>query len=101
MQKEEPAEVVYPNENAKELCIKLNPYGNAELDKVLVSFNKEKQAGRNSVTIKGELSDKTQQTLFQIGFKLKKKYEEKQKYAQTANTESIDVNKPYYIITFE
>lgn len=99
--KEEVAEVVYPNENAKELCIKLNPYGNEELDKVLIAFNKEKQAGRSSVTVKGDLSDKTQQTLFQIGFKLKKAYEEKPKYAQNANTETIDVNKPFYTITFE
>lgn len=99
--KEETPEVVYPNENAKELCIKLNPYGNEELDKVLIAFNKEKMARRNSVTVKGDLSDKTQQTLFQIGFRLKKKYEEKPKYAQNANTETIDINKPYYTITFE
>jgi len=95
-------EVPYPTIEAKQIIEKLHKgKSTAQIDKILRAIAREKEQNQKQLIVKGDLIDATEHSLFAMGFRVKHGYEQKPKYAQNANTETFDINKPVNTITWE
>jgi len=94
-------DVPYPSEDAKGIADKMFKNENRiELENVLFDVDDAQKGGRKEVKIKGDLSDKTHHSLFQMGFRMKMGYEQKPAHMINANTDHVDFNKSWTLITW-